>query len=152
MGLLGPLRGEPMLFLLSLVGEGGAGFPICNNRSHKILNDFKTSHGWVALCLCPHCTYSQWLKSICVFIVIVQSTQYKDQLLMDWGSHARRTAEQSQAITLVLLYTELSIKAAFLMLAWEVMRRHCLREMAPQIAGQVSRIMHGETACQRKPT
>lgn len=33
MGLPCPLSGEPMLFFLSLVGEGGAGFPICRQKA-----------------------------------------------------------------------------------------------------------------------
>lgn len=37
MGLLGFLRGEPMLFLLSLVGEGGAGFPIWKKKFTLLL-------------------------------------------------------------------------------------------------------------------
>lgn len=35
MGLPGPLSGDPMLFLLSLVGDGGAGFPICKQKKPK---------------------------------------------------------------------------------------------------------------------
>lgn len=35
MGLPGPLSGDPMLFLLSLVGDGGAGFPICKQTNKQ---------------------------------------------------------------------------------------------------------------------
>ena len=74
----------------------------------------------------------------------------KDHLLTDWASHAWSTAEQSQAITLVLLCAELSIKAAFIMLACEVMREHHLREMAPQMAGQLCVTACEDTARQQK--
>jgi len=35
MGLPGPRSGEPMLFLRSLVGEGGAAFPICQGQKKQ---------------------------------------------------------------------------------------------------------------------
>lgn len=54
-----------------------------------------------------------------------------------WIEPAMQDALQNQAFILVLLYTELSVKAAIMTLAG-VMRENCLRETAPQIAGRVS--------------
>lgn len=160
MGLLGPLRGEPMLFLRSLVGEGGAGFPICRKTIHtwehldQNFNHFKTPHtGELVMLMSPLCRGRPGVGVLnrSVFLMwLCRALAVKDQLLMDVGSHAWSTAEQSQAITLVLLYTELSIKAAFIMLAWKVMRERRLREIAPQTAGQLSVTVHEDTACQKK--
>lgn len=82
------------------------------NILHQISITLKTAHG------CELCSGTEHLS----LMWLRRALSVKDQLLMDRGIHAWGTAEQSRAITLVLLYTQLSIKAAFIMLAWEAMR------------------------------
>lgn len=88
------------------------------NSLHQISITFKTSRGFELRRGAERLSL-MWL---------CRALSVKDQLLMDRGSHAWGTAEQSGAITLVLLYTQLGIQAAFIMLAWEVMRASFDRE------------------------
>lgn len=88
MGLPGPLSGDPMLFLLSLVGDGGAGFPICKQKAKQEPGLLTTEE-----CLVPLPCYS------------------------DQKSTADGLSEPNQPIALALLHAGLSIKAACIMLA-----------------------------------
>lgn len=76
MGLPGPLSGEPMLFLLSLVGEGGAGFPICKNNSHiRILITFPYRRvNYAHVPVVQGEARCHGLKSLCILDVIVLCT------------------------------------------------------------------------------
>lgn len=145
MGLPGPLRGEPMLFLLSLVGEGGAGFPICNSHIKSILiriainlkHHARTCEPTMSSLCRERPGVSVWNLSVWFLMWSRRALAVKDQqLLIDRAGHAWSAAGQSQAITLVLLYTELSVKAAFIMLVGEVMSERRLMGIAPQITGQ----------------
>lgn len=91
-GLPGPLSGDPMLFLLSLVGDGGAGFPICKQKKPKTING--TS-----------------------FIDDRRVSDPSVPCYRAQKSTADGLSEQNQAITLALLHTGLSIKAACITLA-----------------------------------
>lgn len=146
MGLPGPLRGEPMLFLLSLVGDGGAGFPICKTtKEHKSFIHLKTS--WVSYQCFHHYSECQWLKYVSVFNVIVH---WVHKISYWWTEPPLSKALQSSVKSLVLLYTELSIQAAFIIWASEVMREQRLREIALQTAVQISVTTHEERARQRE--
>lgn len=92
-GLPGPLRGDPMLFLLSLVGDGGAGFPICKQKKNP-----QTITG----------------------TSFIDDRRVSDPSLPCYRaqkSTADGLSERNQAITLALLHTGLSIKAACITLA-----------------------------------
>lgn len=73
-----------MLFLLSLVGEGGAGFPICEQRKQKQEPCLSTTEKCLVPAL-PRCSGQK--------------------------STADGLSEQDQAITLALLHAGFSIKA-----------------------------------------
>lgn len=73
-----------MLFLLSLVGDGGAGFPICEQRKQKQEPCLSSSEEYLVP-LCPRCSGQE--------------------------STADGLSERNQAIALALLHAGLSIEA-----------------------------------------
>lgn len=99
-----------MLFLLSLVGEGGTGFPICKTEKQFTK---KIILIWIPITLKDHIgelnydhvftVYCLWLTFVCVFIVIVQSTHCKrsaiDGLSQPCMKHSR--AKSSHHISFI---------------------------------------------------